>query len=51
MAGIRRLFSSVPVTYGPKYGPGGRASNSGMTVTVFGAYGFLGRYVVTELGE
>lgn len=29
---------------------GGRNSNNGLTVTVFGATGFLGRYVCAELG-
>lgn len=32
------------------FGPGGRASNSGITATVFGAYGFTGRYLLNELG-
>jgi len=36
--------------YGNKYGAGGRSSNSGLTVTVFGSTGFLGRYLLTELG-
>jgi NADH dehydrogenase (ubiquinone) 1 alpha subcomplex subunit 9 len=30
---------------------GGRQSVSGITATVFGAYGFLGRYVVNRLGR
>ena len=34
-----------------KYGPSSRHANSGMTVTVFGAYGSTGRYIVNELGE
>ncbi|KAI9224434.1 putative NADH2 dehydrogenase 40K chain [Blastocladiella britannica] len=34
-----------------KYGPGGRASSSGLTVTVFGCTGFLGRYLVNQLSE
>lgn len=32
-------------------GRGGRVSISGMTATVFGATGFLGRYIVNELGK
>ena len=32
-------------------GPGGRSSVSGFTVTVFGATGFAGRYVVNRLGR
>ena len=36
--------------FGIKYGPGGRSSNSGFTATVFGSYGFIGRYVTNELG-
>lgn len=34
-----------------RFGNGGRSSNSGMTATVFGAYGFVGRYFVNELGQ
>uniref|UniRef100_A0A7S0IXH7 NAD-dependent epimerase/dehydratase domain-containing protein n=1 Tax=Calcidiscus leptoporus TaxID=127549 RepID=A0A7S0IXH7_9EUKA len=30
--------------------PGGRSSNAGITATVFGASGFLGKYVVSRLG-
>ena len=36
--------------FGLNYGEGGRSSNSGITATVFGAYGFIGRYFVNELG-
>ncbi len=36
--------------FGLNYGEGGRSSNSGITATVFGAYGFVGRYFVNELG-
>lgn len=32
-------------------GPGGRSSNQGITATVFGATGFLGRYLVNSLGK
>jgi len=31
-------------------GPGGRSSNAGVTVAVFGASGFLGRYVCANCG-
>ena len=50
----RRLFSSHSVatqTHGVKSGSGGRSSNSNITATVFGAYGFIGRYFINELGE
>ena len=33
------------------FGPGGRTSVSGITATVFGAYGFVGRYYLNELGR
>jgi hypothetical protein len=33
------------------YGAGGRSSNSGLSVAVFGAYGFVGRYLVNDLGK
>lgn len=32
-------------------GPGGRSSRTGYTVTVFGASGFLGRYLVSKLAR
>jgi NADH dehydrogenase (ubiquinone) 1 alpha subcomplex subunit 9 len=34
-----------------KQGPGGRSSVSGLTATVFGATGFVGRYLVNALGK
>ncbi|CED85151.1 NADH:ubiquinone oxidoreductase, NDUFA9/39kDa subunit [Phaffia rhodozyma] len=34
-----------------RYGTGGRSSVSGHTATVFGASGFLGRYVVSKLAK
>jgi NADH dehydrogenase (ubiquinone) 1 alpha subcomplex subunit 9 len=37
-------------TVGGKFGPGGRSSVNGISATVFGGYGFLGRYVMNELG-
>jgi len=41
----------TPPSFGLQYGPGGRHSNSGITATVFGAYGFVGRYFMNELGK
>jgi hypothetical protein len=32
-------------------GPGGRASDAGFKVAVFGGTGFLGRYLLCELGK
>lgn len=32
------------------YGTPSRMANSGMTATVFGAYGFVGRYITNNLG-
>lgn len=36
--------------FGVRSGPGGRSSNSGITATVFGSTGFVGRYFMNELG-
>lgn len=33
------------------FGPGGKSSNSGLTVAVFGGHGFLGRYLLNDLGK
>jgi len=50
--GSQRLQSNYGSmqTFGSKYGPPGRSANSGITATVFGAYGFIGRYFLFELG-
>jgi len=54
---VRRIKSVSPRSlsylspYGTRYGLGGRASNSGITATVFGGYGFVGRYLINELGK
>jgi len=42
--------SSLPVTFEHR-GTGGRSSISGITSTVFGATGFLGRYVVNHIAK
>ncbi len=47
---IKRTFSSAN-SFAISYGPGGRSSNSGITATVFGGYGFVGRYLASELGK
>ena len=44
------IIKGTVTPYDTKYGLGGRSSNSGITATVFGAYGFMGRYFVNELG-
>jgi len=44
------LITKPPVEQAIAYGPGGRSSVSGLTVTVFGSTGFFGRYVVNRLG-
>jgi len=47
-----RSVSSINLApYGHSFGPVGRSANSGITATVFGAYGFIGRYIMEELGQ
>ena len=57
---VGRQFSSQPAavsaTLSPiplenTQGPGGRHSVSGITATVFGSYGFVGRYFMDQLGK
>lgn len=43
--------SQYAMPFGQRYGPGGRHSVSGITATVFGSYGFLGKYVCHQLGK
>lgn len=45
-----RWASTLPVGY-MKRGPGGRSSISGIQAAIFGSTGFLGRYVVSEIGK
>jgi len=49
-AAQRREASGLALT-SQKLGNGGRHSISGITATIFGSTGFLGRYVVSELGK
>lgn len=50
----RRNLQDITITRTGKpiiRSPGGRSSLGGHTVTVFGAYGFLGRYIVNRLAR
>lgn len=46
-----KAIRKVSNPFGHVFGAGGRSSNSGITATVFGGYGFIGRYFVNELGK
>lgn len=49
---FKKIISSRFATpFKPRFGPGGRHSQSGITATVFGGTGFLGRYVIGQLGQ
>lgn len=45
---VRNLFASSP--YRETKGPMGRHANGGMTATCFGGYGYIGSYIMNELG-
>ena len=46
----KRSVTYNVVAFPDAHGPGGRASTTGITATVFGAYGSVGRYFLDELG-
>jgi len=45
-----RAYTTLPA-FDAQYGAGGRHSNSGITATVFGSTGFVGKYFMNELGN
>jgi len=47
----KRSVTYNVVAFPDAHGPGGRASTTGITATVFGAYGSVGRYFLDELGK
>ena len=47
---IRSMSLIREAPFGLRYGPPGRSANSGITATVFGANGFVGKYFIDELG-
>lgn len=49
-AQANRAFANEVAPYGIRFGTPGRSANSGITATVFGGYGFIGRYFIEELG-
>lgn len=52
LAGSSKSYSQLAlINKGIAAGPGGRSSVSGLTATVFGCSGFLGRYVVQALAR
>uniref|UniRef100_A0A0A9Y6A5 NADH dehydrogenase [ubiquinone] 1 alpha subcomplex subunit 9, mitochondrial n=1 Tax=Lygus hesperus TaxID=30085 RepID=A0A0A9Y6A5_LYGHE len=48
---MKPVYIKKTTTAAMKRGTGGRSSFSGIVATVFGASGFLGRYVVNRLGK
>ena len=45
------MLQKYGIEQAPKKGPGGRSSDGGLKVTVFGCTGFIGRYLANELGK